>query len=159
MPHNKRESLIYTVIMCFFMITWMSIYNVSMRMGGLSFESIKAAWLGVPVAYIIGLCADLFIASKIVKGFVFHHLVTPDSPDVKKIFFISTGMVLVMCIIMSLYGTLEGCIHSHQCNLLLINWLKAIPRNFIMAWPVQMILAGPIIRRLFRHLFPEGTVS
>ena len=46
MPQNKRESLIYTFIMCFMMVFWMSIYNVSLHMGGLSMESIKAGWLG-----------------------------------------------------------------------------------------------------------------
>ena len=27
MPQNKRESLIYTVMMCFLMVLWMSMYN------------------------------------------------------------------------------------------------------------------------------------
>lgn len=29
MPHNKRESFIYTVMMCFTMVLWMSFYNVA----------------------------------------------------------------------------------------------------------------------------------
>ena len=33
-----------------------------------------------------------------------------------------------------------------------------IPRNFIMALPLQLLIAGPFIRGLFRKLFPEGTV-
>ena len=33
MPHNKRESFIYTVMMCFNMVLWMSVYNVSIQMG------------------------------------------------------------------------------------------------------------------------------
>ena len=56
MPQNKRESLIYTFIMCFMMVFWMSIYNVSLHMGGLSMESIKAGWLGFPIAYIFAMC-------------------------------------------------------------------------------------------------------
>ena len=32
MPRNKRESLIYTVLMCFTMVLWMSIYNVTLHM-------------------------------------------------------------------------------------------------------------------------------
>ena len=31
MPTNKRESLIYTVLMCFVMVLWMSVYNVAMQ--------------------------------------------------------------------------------------------------------------------------------
>lgn len=36
MPRNKRESLIYTVLMCFTMVLWMSIYNVTHHMGALN---------------------------------------------------------------------------------------------------------------------------
>ncbi len=38
MPTNKRESLIFTIIMCFCMVLWMSIYNVA-RVHGWSFGS------------------------------------------------------------------------------------------------------------------------
>lgn len=38
MPQNKRESLIYTVLMCFVMVFWMSMYNVTLHMGGPSFD-------------------------------------------------------------------------------------------------------------------------
>ena len=34
MPQNKRESIIFTVMMCFVMVFWMSMYNVAMNMGG-----------------------------------------------------------------------------------------------------------------------------
>ena len=33
MPKHKRESLIYTVMMCFVMVLWMSVYNVTLHMG------------------------------------------------------------------------------------------------------------------------------
>ena len=32
MPKHKRESLIYTVMMCFVMVLWMSVYNVTLHM-------------------------------------------------------------------------------------------------------------------------------
>lgn len=58
MPTNKRESLIYTFMMCFCMVLWMSIYNVSIQMGGLSPASIQAGWMGFPIAYVFGMCCD-----------------------------------------------------------------------------------------------------
>lgn len=45
MPQNKRESLIYTVLMCFCMVLWMSMYNVTLHMGGFSMEVLKEGWL------------------------------------------------------------------------------------------------------------------
>lgn len=46
MPRNKRESLIYTVLMCFTMVLWMSIYNVTLHMGALNLTTIREAWIG-----------------------------------------------------------------------------------------------------------------
>ena len=54
MPRNKRESLIYTVLMCFTMVLWMSIYNVSLHMGALNLTTIREAWIGFPIAYVFG---------------------------------------------------------------------------------------------------------
>ena len=48
MPKNKRESLIYTVLMCFTMVLWMSVYNVALQHGELSMAVLRNAWLGFP---------------------------------------------------------------------------------------------------------------
>ena len=48
MPTNKRESLLFTFIMCFCMVLWMSIYNVALQHGAINGEVIAAAWLGFP---------------------------------------------------------------------------------------------------------------
>ena len=45
MPQNKRESLIFTIIMCFTMVLWMSMYNVTLHMGGFSMTVLKEGWL------------------------------------------------------------------------------------------------------------------
>ena len=39
MPKHKRESLIYTVMMCFVMVLWMSVYNVTLHMGQFGVET------------------------------------------------------------------------------------------------------------------------
>lgn len=52
MPINKRESLLFTFIMCFCMVLWMSIYNVALQHGAINGEVVATAWLGFPVAYI-----------------------------------------------------------------------------------------------------------
>lgn len=59
---------------------------------------------------------------------------------------------------MSLYGACEAAFHTGNWNAVPANWLMNIPRNFIMALPVQFLAAGPLVRRLFRTVFPVGTV-
>lgn len=158
MPQNKRESLIYTVIMCFLMVLWMSIYNVALHTGSFSMETIKQAWLGLPIAYLAAICLDWFIVSKLAKGFAFRFLVKPNSSAIKKVIAISSCMVIPMVIAMSLYGGLEACISTGQWGLLPLIWLGNIPKNLIMALPFQLIIAGPVIRTIFRKAFPIGTV-
>ena len=67
-------------------------------------------------------------------------------------------MVVPMVIIMSMYGAVEGCVHSGAWSQLLMIWLTNIPKNFIMALPFQLIVAGPLVRFIFRSAFPEGKV-
>ena len=158
MPKNKRESLIYTVLMCFTMVLWMSIYNVTLHMGALNLTTIREAWIGFPIAYVFAMCMDWFVVSGPAKGFAFRFLVKPESPVLHKVIAVSCSMVVPMVIIMSMYGALEGCVKSGNFNLLLSIWLTNIPKNFIMALPFQLLVAGPLVRRIFRGAFPEGTV-
>ena len=155
MPMHKRESLIYTVLMCFTMVLWMSMYNVTLHMGGFSTEVLREGWLGFPFAYIYAMC---FVVSKIAKGFAFRFLVKPESSTMKKVIAVSCCMVVPMVIFMSLYGGLEACVKSGAWNMLLIIWLTNIPKNFIMALPFQLLIAGPLVRKIFRTAFPVGTV-
>lgn len=158
MPQNKRESLIYTVMMCFFMVLWMSIYNISLHMGEISVDVIKAAWMGMPIAYVFAMFCDWFIVSGVAKMVAFKYLLKPDSSTLRKIITVSSCMVIPMVIIMSMYGALEVTIQSGDWSNLFITWLKNIPINFIMVLPVQLIVAGPVVRFIFRKVFPEGKV-
>ena len=71
---------------------------------------------------------------------------------------VSCCMVVPMVIVMSLYGGLEACVKSGTWNQLLMIWLINIPKNFIMALPFQLIIAGPLVRRTFRDIFPAGKI-
>lgn len=146
MPKHKRESLIYTVMMCFVMVLWMSVYNVTLHMGQFGVETLKEAWLGFPVAYIFAMVFDWFVVSGPAKAFAFRFLVKPDSSVLQKV------------IIMSFYGGVEACVKSGEWGSLLLIWLTNIPKNFIMALPFQLLIAGPLVRKVFRTAFPEETV-
>ena len=109
MPKHKRESLIYTVMMCFVMVLWMSVYNVTLHMGQFGVETLKEAWLGFPVAYIFAMVFDWFVVSGPAKAFAFRFLVKPDSSVLQKVIAVSGCMVIPMVIIMSFYGGVEAC--------------------------------------------------
>ena len=113
MPKHKRESLIYTVMMCFVMVLWMSVYNVTLHMGQFGVETLKEAWLGFPVAYIFAMVFDWFVVSGPAKAFAFRFLVKPDSSVLQKAIAVSGCMVIPMVIIMSFYGGV-GSLHKKR---------------------------------------------
>lgn len=158
MPKNKRESVIYSVMMCFCMVLWMSVYNVSWAQGGVSLHSVQEGWMGMPIAYIVALCLDMFLVSKLAKGVAFRFFLKPESSERTKIIVISSCIVVPMVILMSLFGAVELACHTGQWEMIPWMWLCNIPKNFIMALPFQLLLAGPFVRLVFRRLFPEGTV-
>lgn len=61
MPQNKHESLIYTVMMCFVMVLWMSFYNVFIRTLKFDTSIFTEGWLGFPLAYIVALCVICYL--------------------------------------------------------------------------------------------------
>ncbi|WP_028975072.1 DUF2798 domain-containing protein [Spirochaeta cellobiosiphila] len=157
MPINKRESLIFTSLMCAFMVFTMSIYNIGMATG-YSLETISHAWLGFPLAYIIAFILDWFIVSIFAKGLAFKIASKVDDRKKKIVLMllISTLMVVGMCFFMSLFGAVQNVGFSNRTVAV---WLGNIPKNFIVALPLQIIIAGPIIRFSFRKLFPVGCIN
>ena len=83
--------------MCFTMVLWMSIYNVTLHTGTFNTQVIKDAWLGFPIAYVFAACMDWFVVSGLAKGFAFKYLVKPDSSTLRKVISVSCSMVVPMC--------------------------------------------------------------
>lgn len=158
MPINKKESLIYTILMCFTMVLWMSVYNVALHEGGISIQVLQDAWIGFPFAYLFAILLDMFFVSKVAKWFAFSFLVQPTDSDLRKVIAISCCMVILMVLFMSLYGAFEACVKAGTWTMLGGIWLSNIPMNFLMALPVQLVIAGPFVRAIFRRQFPIGTI-
>ena len=163
MPTNKRESLIFTVIMCFCMVFGMSVYNVARVQGGAPAEVLAAAWLGFPFAYVFAMLADWFVAGPIAKGVAFRFFVKRTTPSWAITLIVSSCMVVPMVAIMSLFGCFEAATHVPGGIVALLSqlpamWAGNVVWNFIAALPLNLLVAGPIARTVFRRAFPMGTV-
>ncbi len=154
MPRNKRESLIFTLLMCSFMVFFMSIYNLSFDMG-LTVDTVKHAWLGFPLAFVVALLLDWFVVAGAAKKLAFWFAGEQRS-SLKMILLISTSMVCAMVVLMSFYGALWKAGFSVDVFHV---WLILIPRNFVVALPLQLLIAGPLVRFTFRRTFPVGVIS
>ncbi|MGH1646991.1 DUF2798 domain-containing protein [Enterococcus gilvus] len=157
MPSNKRESFVYTIMMCFVMVFWMSAYNIALHSGALTLDSLKSAWLGLPLGYCCALILDWFVVSGPAKKIAFQLIPTFSSP-LRKVITVSSCMVLPMVFFMSLYGTIEVMSQTHHWEQFFIIWGLAILKNLVMALPFQLLVAGPLVRKVFRKIFPIGTI-
>lgn len=153
MPQNRKESLIYTVLMCTFMVFVMSVYNVILNLG-FTFDAVREAWLGFPVAFAVAIVLDWFVVSGPAKKIAFS-ILKPEDANLKKAIVVSSFMVTGMVILMSLFGAV---LHGGISQITLILWLTNIPKNFIMAYPLQIIIARPLIQFIFRKAFPVGCI-
>lgn len=157
MPQNKKQSVVYTIMMCAVMVMWMSVYNVSLNMGRVSTTALVAALAGFPMGYVVGMICDWFVVSGPAKRFAFRFLASEDSTPRRKIVAISCSMVIGMVTLMSLYGALEVAAQSGfsaGATGVLGTWLHNIPLNLVMALPFQLLVAGPVVRRLFSKIAP-----
>ena len=131
------------------MAIWMCTYNMAIVFRGLSLEVLQEAWLAFPLAYLVAFLAEKFIVSKFAEWFAFRFLVKPTS---------KCCTILPMVIIMSAFGAIESCMATGEWSTIGWQYLMILSRNLAMALPFQLLIAGPLLRFMFRKLFPEGKI-
>jgi len=129
------------------MVFVMTVYN-EMRIFGITKDLIAESWLGFPLAFIVGMFLDWFIVSHF-ASFMRKKLTTEESPAIKQILTISISMVFGMVFFMSLFGALLTVGIS---PLLFKIWFINIPYNLVVALPLQLLIAGPLVRYLFNKI-------
>lgn len=149
MPTTKKESLVFTIIMCAFMVFCMSIYNVSVHSGGFSRDVIIESLMGFPLAFIVGMICDWFIVSKPAKAIAFKFIKKEDK-QIKIAILISTFMVCGMVLCMSMFGTIHNVGLTKD---LPSAYITGIGMNVIVALPLQLLIAGPFVRFIFSKIF------
>jgi hypothetical protein len=149
MPKTKFQSVIFTAITAWIMVYIMTLYNTVLVSGVFTNETflivLKSMWIEF---IIIGLCA-FFISSHVAKFFAFR-VVQPGDRQIFIIFAIQIFTVVTQVALASILGVYHGYGFTSQ---FIPNYLTTYCKNFIMALPVQLFIAGPIARWIFRHLF------
>ncbi|WP_339220185.1 DUF2798 domain-containing protein [Paenibacillus sp. FSL H8-0332] len=154
MGRNKKEALIFTSMMCFCMVVFMSFYNVIIANGFNSRLFMDVA-VGLLPALAVALFCDIVVVGRVAKGLAFK-IVKPSAPQIRKVLTISCFMVCGMVILMSLYGTLA---HFGFGDNFFRHYFSILGLNFICALPLQLLVAGPLTRFLFSRMFPVRTAA
>ncbi|MDU1937915.1 MAG: DUF2798 domain-containing protein [Clostridium sp.] len=150
MWETKSQKFIFTLMMCFFMVLGMTIYNMILNEGfhpQFFNNLLKDFWLG----FFVALLLDIFIIGKIAKPIAFKILKpTKTTKQIKVILTISTCMVVGMVLLMSMYGAIVAV--GFNSTALKIYPL-CIARNFIVALPLNLLIVSPLVRMSFNRLF------
>lgn len=153
MPVNKKEHLVYTFLMVVVMASVMTTYNVILH-HGFSTESIKIAWITFPFTFVAAFLVEWFFVGKLALK-IAHKILKESDALIKKILVTAFCFVTGMVVLMSFIGPIIA--NGFTSDILTI-WLQGIPINFAMAFPLQVIIAGPLVGFVFRKLFPIGTI-
>lgn len=152
MPKTKVESVVFTAVTAWIMVYIMTLYNIVLAGGIFTNATFLQALLTMwPEFVIIFLCA-FFISSPAAKHFAFRVVTLADRP----IFIILTIQIFTVVFQVALASIL-GVHHGYGFDSQIVpHYLMTYCRNFIMALPVQLLIAGPIARKLFRMTFRRG---
>lgn len=150
MPKTKFQEFVYGVLMTFFMVLAMELYNTAFRLGGMSNACWLPALLELRIMLPICFVMSFFFLDPLAQRIAFAQ-VSPGADRPILVTLVRAGVtVALMCPAMSLWATV--LFSGFSADFLSV-WLQTIVRNFPMALCWQVFFCGPLVRRLFRALF------
>ena len=149
MPKTKLESVVFTAITAWLMVYIMTLYNQVLATGSFTNGSFLTALKGMWVEYVIIFLCAYFLSSHVAKFFAFR-VVQPGDRPIVIILTIQIFTVVSQVALASILGVYHGYGFTSQ---FIPDYLMTYCKNFIMALPVQLFIAGPIARALFRLMF------
>jgi hypothetical protein len=144
LPSNKKEGIIFGIFMCFGMVLIMTVYNTALH--GFSSFTVKSAIIQFVVTFIVAFIVESFVEPKARKLAL--SLPYDKSKEINFIMAISFCMVPMMVLIMSVYGLILTELMIGIEGSIFTAYLKTVGLNFIVALPSQLLIVGPISRKL-----------
>ncbi|OCT11603.1 hypothetical protein A8709_07640 [Paenibacillus pectinilyticus] len=158
MPTTKKENVYFGLMMCFGMVVFMTFYNLFTHdlLGRISLSEILTQLI---LVFIIAALLELFIVGPVAKKGAFS-LPYDKSKKVFVILSLAFCMVSGMVLCMSLYGLLNAYISDSLIGeSLLENYFSLLFKNFIFAFPLQLVIVGPLVRYVFVKFVKERLKS
>ena len=149
MPRTRGESIFFTVITAWMMVYVMTLYNTVLATGSFTNATFLIVLKGMWIEYIIIALLAYFVSSHLAKMCAFR-VVQPGDRPICIIFSIQIFTVIWQVAFASILGVYHG--YGFTRNFI-PDYLITYCRNFIMAFPLQLIIVGPLARLIFRTLF------
>lgn len=149
MPRTRGESIFFTAITAWMMVYVMTLYNTVLAMGSFTNATFLLALKDMWIEYIIIALLAYFVSGHLAKICAFR-VVQPGDRPIFIIFAIQTFTVIWQVAFASVLGVYHGYGFTEN---FIPDYLVTYCRNFVMAFPLQLILVGPLARLIFRTLF------
>ena len=131
------------------MVYVMTLYNIVLASGIFVNETFLIALKGMWVEYIIIALLAYFVSGKLAKMCAFR-VVQPQDRPIFIILTIQTFTVIWQVAFASILGVYHGYGFTHN---IIPDYLTTYCKNFILALPLQLIIVGPLARKIFRTIF------
>jgi hypothetical protein len=148
LPTTKKEDFYFGLMMCSGMVVFMTFYNLFTH-GMIGTISMKEILTQLILIFIIASLLELFIVGPVAKKIALS-LPYDKSKKVFVILSLAFFMVSGMVLFMSFYGL--GTAYFSDSLIgesLLESYFSLVFKNFIFAFPLQLIIVGPLVRYLF----------
>lgn len=157
MPRTRGESIFFTAITAWMMVYVMTLYNTVLATGSFTNATFLIALKSMWIEYIIIALLAYFVSGHLAKMCAFR-VVHPGDRPIFIILSIQTFTVIWQVAFASILGVYHG--YGFTTNFI-PDYLMTYCRNFIMAFPLQLIFVGPLARLMFRTIFikPEKAKS
>lgn len=151
MPKTKFQSIVFTAITAWIMVYIMTIYNTALASDSFTNYTFLLALKEMWIEFVIIFLCAFFISSPIAKRLAFRVVRAEDRP-----IFIILAIQIFTVICQVALASILGVYHAYGFTAQFVpNYMSVYCRNFIMALPVQLFIAGPIARGLFRLAFKQ----
>lgn len=153
MPKTKFQEVTYGLLMTFFMVVAMELYNTGLRMNGLTNEGILNAFQEIYLIYPVCFIMGFFFIDRIAPKIALHFFTPGEDKPVFIMLARASITVSFMCPIMSFWATI---IFKHPGREFIPIWLQTFVCNFPMAFFWQIFFCGPLVRWIFHCIFERG---
>ena len=153
MPKNKKQDVVFTILMACVMVYGMVVYNIVLNTGSLQNWVFAGAFHEWPIMVIIAIALELIFVGKLAQKVAFRLVNPREATPTSIMLAISAASTWIVCPLMSVVATLLFK-DSHNVQFVAI-WIQTTVMNFPMALMLQFFAAGPLVRRIFGLLFHE----
>jgi hypothetical protein len=157
-PTTKKESIYFGMMMCGGMVLVMTMYNMLIN-DVIGHITLAEGILNLVITFAVAMAVETFFVGPVAKKVAFS-LPFDKSKQLKVVLILSSCMVIGMVLSMSVYGLITMSLTKGlQGEPLLSSYALIVIKNFIVAYPLQLLIMGPLVRLLFMKFVKKNPAA